>query len=67
VKPFVKRRKNDVADAEAICETSQRPTTRFVQIKSGAAQAATVVIPVRDLHLALQIATTRDHWPPRTN
>jgi transposase len=34
VKPFVKRQKNDAADAEAICEASQRPTMRFVQIKS---------------------------------
>jgi transposase len=33
VKPFVKRQKNDAADAEAICEASQRPTMRFVQIK----------------------------------
>ena len=31
VKPFVKRQKNDAADAEAICEAAQRPTTRFVQ------------------------------------
>jgi transposase len=42
VKPFVKRQKNDAADAEAICEASQRPTMRFVQIKSEAAQAAAV-------------------------
>ena len=43
MKPFVKRQKNDAADAEAICEASQRPTMRFVQIKSEAAQAAGVV------------------------
>ena len=30
VKPFVKRQKSDAADAEAICEASQRPTMRFV-------------------------------------
>jgi transposase len=30
VKPFVKRQKNDAADAEAICEAAQRPTMRFV-------------------------------------
>src|SRR5207245_8977295 len=34
VKPFVKRQKNDAADAEAICEAAQRPTMRFVAIKS---------------------------------
>ncbi|MEA3149466.1 MAG: transposase [Gammaproteobacteria bacterium] len=29
VKPFVKRQKNDTADAEAICEAAQRPSMRF--------------------------------------
>jgi transposase len=38
VKPFVKRQKSDAADAKAICEASQRPTMRFVQIKSGVAE-----------------------------
>ena len=33
VKPFVKRQKNDVADAEAICEAAQRPSMRFVAVK----------------------------------
>ena len=40
VKPFVKRQKNDAADAEAICEAAQRPTMRFVTPKSAEAQAA---------------------------
>jgi transposase len=30
VKPYVKRNKNDAADAEAICEAITRPTMRFV-------------------------------------
>ena len=34
VKPFVKRQKNDAADAEAICEAVQRPTMRFIQPKA---------------------------------
>lgn len=34
VKPFVKRQKNDAADAEAICEAAQRPNMRFVAIKA---------------------------------
>ena len=34
VKPYVKSNKNDEADAEAICEAVQRPTMRFVPIKS---------------------------------
>ena len=39
VKPFVKRQKNDAADAEAICEAAQRPTMRFVAVKSEEQQA----------------------------
>lgn len=34
VKPYVKRQKNDAADAEAICETVTRPSMRFVPIKN---------------------------------
>jgi transposase len=34
VKPFVKRQKNDAADAEAICEAAQRPSMRFVPVKT---------------------------------
>ncbi len=33
VKAYVKRNKNDAADAEAICEAVRRPTMRFVRIK----------------------------------
>jgi transposase len=49
VKPFVKRQKNDAADAEAICEAAQRPTMRFVAPKTAEAQAATTVFRTRDL------------------
>ncbi len=49
VKPFVKRQKNDAADAEAICEAAQRPTMRFVAVKSEAAQASALVFRARDL------------------
>ena len=34
VKPYVKSNKNDVADAEAICEAVSRPAMRFVPIKN---------------------------------
>ncbi|MBJ2259663.1 IS110 family transposase [Pseudomonas psychrophila] len=34
VKPYVKTNKNDVADAEAICEAVARPNMRFVPIKT---------------------------------
>ncbi len=39
VKPYVKTNKNDVADAEAICEAVSRPTMRFVPVKTGEEQA----------------------------
>ena len=34
VKPYVKRGKNDTADAEALCEAMSRPTMRFVPMKT---------------------------------
>jgi transposase len=49
VKPFVKRQKNDAADAEAICEAAQRPTMRFVPVKSQEQQASGAVFRARDL------------------
>lgn len=39
VKPYVKTNKNDIADAEAICEAVSRPNMRFVAIKSVEQQA----------------------------
>jgi transposase len=49
VKPFVKRQKNDAADAEAICEAAQRPSMRFVAVKDEAQQANSVVFRARDV------------------
>src|SRR3974377_306667 len=40
VKAFVKRQKNDAIDAETICEAAQRPSMRFVAVKSEEQQAA---------------------------
>ena len=34
VKPYVKRQKNDAADAEAICEAVTRANMRFVETKT---------------------------------
>ena len=42
VKPFVKRQKNDRADAEAIAEAASRPSMRFVTVKSAETQARAV-------------------------
>lgn len=49
VKPFVKRQKNDAADAEAIAEAVQRPTMRMVAVKSAAQQARAMLFRTRDL------------------
>lgn len=49
VKPFVKRQKNDAADAEAICEAALRPTMRFTAVKSAEQQAGATVFRARDL------------------
>lgn len=49
VKPFVKRNKNDRADAEAICEAAMRPGTRSVPVKSAEQQAAAMALSVREL------------------
>src|SRR6185437_4098784 len=40
VKAYIKRNKNDAADAEAICEAVVRPTMRFVPAKTAEQQAA---------------------------
>ena len=49
VKPFVKRQKNDTADAEAIAEAASRPTMRFVAVKTEAQQARATTFRARDL------------------
>jgi len=49
VKAYVKRNKNDAADAEAICEAVRRPTMRFVQIKSVEQQGQLMLHSARDL------------------
>ncbi|MHB8287214.1 MAG: IS110 family RNA-guided transposase [Caulobacteraceae bacterium] len=49
VKPVVKRQKNDMADAEAICEAAQRPTMRYVPVKNEQQQASALVFRARDL------------------
>src|ERR1700737_1750691 len=48
VKPYVKRGKNDGADAEALCEAMSRPTMRFVPVKTTEQQAALMMVGLRD-------------------
>src|SRR5438046_4060520 len=49
VKAYVKRNKNDAADAEAICEVVRRPTMRFVGAKSAEQQGQLMQHRTRDL------------------
>jgi transposase len=49
VKPYVKRNKNDAADAQAICEAVTRPTMRFVAVKSEDQQSVLVLHRTREL------------------
>src|SRR5205823_7241316 len=48
-KAYVRRNKNDAADAAAICEAVSRPSMRFVTIKSAAQQAAAGIHKVREM------------------
>lgn len=47
VKPYVKRGKNDAADAEAICEAMSRPSMRIVPVKSAEQEAAQMLAKLR--------------------
>lgn len=48
-KAYVRRNKNDAADAAAICEAVSRPSMRFVTIKTAEQQAAAGLHKVREL------------------
>jgi transposase len=48
VKPYVKRGKNDAADAEALCEAMSRPTMRFVPVQTAEQQADLMLMGLRD-------------------
>ena len=48
-KPYVKRQKNDAADAEAICEAASRPTMSFVAVKTAEQQGRVMLFRTRDL------------------
>lgn len=56
VKPYVKRQKNDMADAEAICEAVSRPNMHFVAIKSADQQAVLMLHRSRELLVRHRIA-----------
>jgi transposase len=44
VKAYLKRNKNDAADAAAICEAVRRPTMRFVRIKTAEQQGQLILL-----------------------
>lgn len=48
VKPFVKRQKNDAADAEAVVIAAQRPEMRFVEVKSTEQQSRAILFRSRE-------------------
>ena len=64
VKPYVKRNKNDAADAEAICEAVTRPTMRFVAVKSVEQQSVLMLHRTRELLVrqrTMLVNATRAH------
>ena len=56
VKPYVKRNKNDAADAEAICEAVTRPTMRYVPIKTPEQQSVLMLHRTRQLFVRQRTA-----------
>ena len=54
VKPYVKRQKNDAADAEAICEAVTRANMRFVETKTAEQQSCLVLHRTRHLFIRQQ-------------
>lgn len=65
VKPFVKRQKNDVADAEAIVEAALRPTMRLVAVKTEEQQARAMLFRTRQIFVGQR--TQNDQRAARTS
>ncbi len=56
-KPFVKRQKNDAADAEAIAAAAARPEMRYVAVKSAEQQAQSMLMKTRELFVGQRTQT----------
>ncbi|TPW26155.1 IS110 family transposase [Martelella alba] len=56
IKPYLKRQKNDAADAAAICEAVMRPSMRFVPVKSEDQQATLMLHSARELLISQRTA-----------
>jgi transposase len=70
VKAYVKRNKNDAADAEAICEAVKRPSMRFVPVKTIEQQSALLMHRARDLLIrqrTMLVNALRGHMAKRRN
>jgi transposase len=68
VKPYLKRQKNDAADAEAICEAVVRPNMRFVETKTAEQQGRLMLHRTRHLFVRQQntvINSIRAHLSAR--
>jgi transposase len=66
VKAYVKTNKHDAADAEACCEAVQRPSMRFVPVKTEVQQAVLMLHRVRDQLISQRTASInalRGTWP----
>ena len=62
VKPYLKRQKNDAADAEAICEAVARPNMRFVETKTAEQQSCLMLHRTRHLFVRQQNAVINSIW-----
>jgi transposase len=56
IKPYLRRQKNDAADAAAICEAVTRPSMRFVPVKSRDQQATLMLHSARELLISQRTA-----------
>ncbi len=56
IKPYLRRQKNDAADATAICEAVTRPSMRFVPVKSEDQQATLMLHSARELLMSQRTA-----------
>jgi transposase len=65
VKPYVKRQKNDAADAEAICEAVTRINMRFVATKTPDQQSCLTLHRARHLFIRQQTAVSRNYGVTR--
>ena len=62
VKPYVKRQKNDAADAEAICEAVTRANMRFVATKTPEQQSCLMLHRTRHLFIRQQTSVINAIW-----